>query len=144
MKSFLKRFLNYPVSLLLLCAIVFLSLFRPSDNASFKMLAGMDKAAHFLMYAGLGGVMWLEHYLSHKRIRYMHMLVMSFFIPVLFSGVMELLQSRFTTHRSGDFYDFLFNVAGAAFANVACFYALRPVLDRRLKRNSKKDTIATS
>lgn len=133
MKSFLKRFLNYPVSLLLFFAILYLSLFKPSDNDSLKMFAGMDKVAHFLMYAGLSGVMWLEHYLSHSRIMYLHMLVMSFLIPVLFSGVMELMQSRLTTHRSGDLYDFIFNVAGVAFANVVCFYALRPLLDRKLK-----------
>ena len=43
MKSFLKRFLNYPVSLLLLCAILYLSLFRPSGDDTFKFFAGIDK-----------------------------------------------------------------------------------------------------
>lgn len=134
MKSLLKRFLNYPVSLLLLCVILYLSLFRPSGDDAFKLFAGIDKVVHFIMYAGLSAVMWFEHYWSHKKIKYMHILVMSFFIPVLFSGVIELLQSRLTTYRSADFYDFVFNVIGVVFANVVCIYVLKPFLDKKLKR----------
>lgn len=134
MKSFLKRFLNYPVSLLLLCTILYLSLFKPSDNDSLKLFAGIDKVAHFVMYAGLSCVLWFEHYRSHDRIRYIRIFIMSFIVPIFFSGVMELLQSGLTTYRSGDFYDFIFNVTGVVFANALCFYALRPLLDRNLRR----------
>ncbi|MBR4066002.1 MAG: VanZ family protein [Bacteroidaceae bacterium] len=137
MKSFLKRFLNYPVSLLLLCAILYLSLFKPSVNDSFKLFANMDKVAHFFMYAGLSLVMWFEHYRSHDRISYLHVLVMSFFIPVLFSGAMELMQSGLTDYRTADYYDFLFNFAGSLSANVVCFLVIKPFLDKKYKRMSK-------
>ena len=136
MKSFLKRFLNYPLSLLLLCVILYLSLFKPSGNDAIRLFANMDKVAHFIMYAVLSAVMWFEHYRSHSRLRYLHMLVMSFLVPVLFSGAMEYMQGWITDYRSADIVDFLFNVAGVVFANVVCIYALRPFLDKKLKKNN--------
>ena len=136
MKSFLKRFLNYPLSLLLLCVILYLSLFKPSDNDAIRLFANMDKVAHFIMYAVLSAVMWFEYYRSHSRLRYLHMLVMSFLVPVLFSGAMEYMQGWMTDYRSADIVDFLFNVAGVVFANVVCIYALRPFLDKKLKKNN--------
>ena len=136
MKSFLKRFLNYPLSLLLLCVILYLSLFKPSGNDAIRLFANMDKVAHFIMYAVLSAVMWFEYYRSHSRLRYLHMLVMSFLVPVLFSGAMEYMQCWITNYRSADIVDFLFNVAGVVFANVVCIYALRPFLDKKLKKNN--------
>lgn len=134
MKNFLKRFLHYPVSLLILCAILYLSLFKPAGNDTLKLFAGMDKVAHFMMYAVLSSAMWFEHYWFYARIRYARILMMSFVIPVLFSGVMEIMQMELTTCRSADILDFLFNVAGVVFANLICFFVLRPVIDRKLKR----------
>lgn len=131
MKNFLKRFLHYPVSLLILCAILYLSLFRPSGDDSLKLFAGIDKVAHFAMYAVLSAAMWLEHYCFYARIRYVRILIMSFLIPVLFSGAMEIMQSELTTYRSADILDFLFNVAGVVFANIVCFFVLRPIIDKR-------------
>lgn len=134
MKNFLKRFLHYPVSLLILCAILYLSLFKPAGNDTLKLFAGMDKVAHFMMYAVLSSAMWFEHYWFYARIRYARILMMSFVIPVLFSGVMEIMQMELTTYRSADILDFLFNVTGVVFANLICFFVLRPVIDRKLKR----------
>ena len=37
--------------------------------------------------------------------------------PVLFSGVVELLQAYCTTYRGGDWWDFAANTAGALLAS---------------------------
>ena len=136
MNSFLKRFLDYPLSLLLLCVILYLSLFRPSGDDTVRLFANMDKVAHFLMYAVLSAVMWFEYYRAHSNIRYLHMLAVTFLVPVIFSGAMEYMQGWLTDYRSADIVDFLFNVAGVVFANVVCIYALRPFLDKKLKKNN--------
>ena len=135
MKSFLKRFLNYPLSLLLLCVILYLSLFKPSGNDAIRLFANMDKVAHFIMYAVLSAVMWFEYYRSHSRLRYLHMLVMSFLVPVLFSGAMEYMQGWMTDYRSADIVDFLFNVAGALAANLICLFVVQPLLKNGARKN---------
>lgn len=135
MKSFLKRFLDYPLSLLLLCVILYLSLFRPSDDIQLpRLFEHMDKVAHFLMYAALSAVVWFEYYRAHSNIRYLRMLAVTFLVPALFSGAMEYLQGWITDYRSADIVDFLFNVAGALAANVICLFVVQPLLGKKNKK----------
>lgn len=115
--KYLKR---YPLSLLTLGAIVYLSLFKPSDDVSLSLFAHMDKLAHFVMYAGLSTIIWFEFFRSHSGIKSIKAFIAMFLIPALFSGLMEYLQSELTTYRAGDAMDLLFNVLGIIFANIVC------------------------
>ena len=134
LKYILKYLKRYPLSILTFCAIVYLSLFKPSDGMKLQLFEGMDKVAHFCMYAGLSFIIWFEFFRVHEKRNSFKAFLAMFLIPLIFSGVMEIMQMELTTYRSADILDFLFNVAGVVFANVICFFVLRPVIDRKLKR----------
>ena len=134
LKYILKYLKRYPLSILTFCAIVYLSLFKPSDGMKLQLFEGMDKVAHFCMYAGLSFIIWFEFFRVHEKRNSFKAFLAMFLIPLIFSGVMEIMQVELTTYRSADILDFLFNVAGVVFANVICFFVLRPVIDRKLKR----------
>ena len=134
LKYILKYLKRYTLSILTFCAIVYLSLFKPSDGMKLQLFEGMDKVAHFCMYAGLSFIIWFEFFRVHEKRNSFKAFLAMFLIPLIFSGVMEIMQMELTTYRSADILDFLFNVAGVVFANVICFFVLRPVIDRKLKR----------
>ena len=49
-----------------------------------------------------------------------------FVCPVLFSGMVELLQEYCTTYRGGDWLDFAANTTGAVLASMVGYFILRP------------------
>lgn len=137
MVRFLNIFRRYPVSLLTISVILYLSLYKPAGKSALMMIANMDKIAHFLMYATLSTVLWCEYYGSHYKVRYWRLLLSSFALPVLFSWLMEYLQEKLTTYRCNDPNDLIFNIAGVVFANVFCFIVLKRIYG---KRSKKKET----
>lgn len=137
MVRFLNIFRRYPVSLLTISVILYLSLYKPAGKSALMMIANMDKIAHFLMYATLSTVLWCEYYGSYYKVRYWRLLLSSFALPVLFSWLMEYLQEKLTTYRCNDPNDLIFNIAGVFFANVFCFIVLKRIYG---KRSKKKET----
>lgn len=127
---------KYPLSLLTFLAILYLSLFKPSGETDIMLFANMDKVAHFIMYAGLSFIIWCEFFKTHRRTKKWKKILALFFIPALFSGVMEICQSELTEHRTGDIWDFIFNLLGILFSNIVCLFLLRPLLDRTSRRGT--------
>ena len=115
MLYFLKR---YPVSLLVISAVVYLSFFRP-PSTELDGIPNIDKVVHVCMYFGMSGMLWFEFLRAHRRDHtpLWHAWVGAFLCPVLFSGVMELLQAYCTTYRGGDWLDFAANATGAVLAS---------------------------
>ena len=131
----LKYLKRYPISLLVFAAIVYLSLFRPSDDMQLPMLfEHMDKVVHFIMYAGLSFIIWYEFFRSHSNRKSIKMFLAIFLIPALFSGFMEYMQSKATDYRSGDIMDLLFNVLGIIFSNIICLTLFTYLLGKRTTR----------
>lgn len=134
--GYLKR---YPLSLLTFAAIVYLSLFRPSDDMQLPMLfEHMDKVVHFIMYAGLSFIIWYEFFRSHTKGMNIKLFLAIFLIPALFSGLMEYMQSKATDYRSGDIMDLLFNVLGIIFSNIICLTLFSYLLGKRKRRTNKE------
>ena len=115
MLYFLKR---YPVSLLVIAAVVYLSFFRP-PSTELDGIPNIDKVVHVCMYFGMSGMLWFEFLRAHRRDHtpLWHAWVGAFLCPVLFSGVVELLQAYCTTYRGGDLLDFAANATGAVLAS---------------------------
>ena len=115
MLYFLKR---YPVSLLVISAVVYLSFFRP-PSTELDGIPNIDKVVHVCMYFGMSGMLWFEFLRAHRRDHtpLWHAWVGAFLCPVLFSGVVELLQAYCTTYRGGDWLDFAANATGAVLAS---------------------------
>ena len=115
MLYFLKK---YPVSLLVILAVIYLSFFRP-PSTDLGTIPNIDKVVHVCMYFGMSGMLWLEFLRAHRRDRapLWHAWVGALLCPVLFSGMVELLQAYCTTYRGGDWLDFAANTAGALLAS---------------------------
>lgn len=110
---------RYPFTILCICAIWFLCFctmpHTPLDNVRF-----IDKWVHICMYGGTCGVMWIEYLRHHKKANIRRLLMFAWFLPVVMSGLIELLQAYCTGgRRSGDWLDFAANATGATLAFIA-------------------------
>jgi VanZ like family. len=126
---YIKR---YPLSLLVITTVLFLSFFSPPSVKT--EITNLDKFAHFCMYAGLSGIIWVEFLRSHRN--YGKSILKAWFgvfvCPLIFSGVVELMQEYLTEHRSGDWIDFWANTCGVAMAALFVNVVLRPrILNKR-------------
>lgn len=129
MLSYLKK---YPLSLVVIVAIIYLSFFRP-PTTDLDKIPGIDKVAHICMYLGLSGMLWLEYLLKHKgNFNGRHVFVGAVVLPILFSGCVELLQEYCTTYRGGDWLDFAANSTGVIVAGLIGYFILRPRLANKI------------
>lgn len=105
---------KYPLSIIIILTVVYLSFFKPPTNDDMPNIPHLDKLVHFCMYLGMSGMLWFEFYRAHRceRPPMMHAWIGACFSPILFSGVVELLQQHATTHRGGDWLDFMANTLG--------------------------------
>lgn len=126
---------KYPLSLLIIGIVLYLSFFRPPTVEAAK-IPGIDKIAHICMYGGLSGVLWLEFLRNHRKrgLVMWHAWVGAVACPVLLSGLVELLQEYCTVHRGGDWFDFLANITGVALATLVSYFVLRPRILNRTER----------
>lgn len=113
MKSFsFQKFKIKPLSLFWAFIILLLSLlsFQNIEKEKLELIPHLDKLAHLSMYFILSFLMSIDYFKKTKK------KIMSIFIPaaisILYSGILELLQ-YFSTYRSVDIYDFLFNCIGS-------------------------------
>ena len=124
MLYYIKR---YPVSLLIILTVIYLSFFKP-PTTDLSNIPYIDKIVHICMYLGMSGMLWLEFLRAHQKgdSPLWHAWVGAFVCPVLFSGMVELLQEYCTTYRGGDWLDFAANTAGALIASLIGYFVLRP------------------
>ena len=100
---------KYPLSIIVGITIFYLSLFTPPEFPKLiDILWEPDKIIHVLMYAGFNAVVLFE---SRKGLTFKKLILLSL-IPLLFGGIMEILQETLTTDRTGSWYDFIANSAG--------------------------------
>jgi len=118
---------KYPVSLVIILAVIYLSFFKP-PTTDLGTIPNLDKVVHICMYFGMSGMLWLEFLRAHRRDRtpMWHAWVGAFVCPVLFSGAVELLQAFCTTYRGGDWLGFSANTTGAVLASLVACFVLKP------------------
>jgi VanZ family protein len=107
---------HYPLTLLCLATVWYLSLFvimpeTPMDNVPF-----IDKWTHLVMYGGTCSVMWIEYLRFHNTLKRLKLFLYAWLGPILMSGLLELLQKYCTTTRSGEWLDFAANSTGVTLA----------------------------
>lgn len=123
MLQYLKK---YPLSLLTVAAVLFLSLFNPPQLEEENNIPHLDKLVHFCMYGTLSGLLWIEYLRKHHKHTNMHrVFIGAGMLPILLGGFIELLQAYLTTYRSGDWADMLANTAGVAAACLIGYLILR-------------------
>ncbi len=123
---------KYPVSLAVILAVIYLSFFKP-PKTELDTVKGFDKLVHVLMYLGMSGMLWWEFLKAHRkrRVPLWHAWIGALVCPVLFSGLVEILQARCTTYRGGDWWDFVASSAGAVLASLIGYFVFRPMMARK-------------
>ena len=129
---------KYPISLLIIATVIYLSIFRPPSTELSK-IPNIDKIVHFCMYGGMSGMLWLEFLWTHrmKKTQMWRAWLGACLCPILFSGCIELLQEYCTDYRGGDWMDFAANSLGAITASLIAYFLIRPYMER--KYNAPKD-----
>lgn len=120
----LKR---YPLSIIILAAIIYLSFFKP-PKTTLSEIQNIDKVAHIFMYGGFCVILWFEYFLSHLRVNVKNIFWGAIIGPILFSGTIELLQELLTRYRGGDWIDVLFNSIGVICAALFSIYVTKPLM----------------
>lgn len=74
----------------------------------------IDKIGHFLMYFGLSGATALNYiHIKRGRIDMKKLIVGAFLLPIIYGGIIELMQNYIFYPRSGDWFDFLADILGS-------------------------------
>lgn len=127
----------YPLSILITAAVIFLSL---SDFSHMKIdqFNLSDKVVHGIMYAGMASVFWFEYLINDRcTLSAIKILVWLILAPILLGGLLEIMQEHLTDYRSGDWFDFVADIAGVVLAAAIGLNVQRPVIRRfQSARNS--------
>lgn len=124
--SYLKK---YPLSILIIGVILFLSFFNPPETP-LNGVTNIDKVLHFLMYFGFCSVLWFEYFRSHKHAEAKRLIPWAIVAPILLSGLIEIGQQTLTPTRAAEWLDFLFNSLGCLSAALFSQIVTRRILRR--------------
>jgi VanZ family protein len=104
------------LSLLVACVILFLSFTGAStfNKLHLPAIPYLDKIVHSIMYFSLMSALLFE---NRKELNSLKSYFSLALIPLLFGGTIEIMQSMFTSSRSGDILDFCANAAGILLAS---------------------------
>lgn len=108
---------HYPLSLLCIALIWFLSLTPFFPETPFDNVQFIDKWTHLVMYGGTCGVIWWEYLRHHQQLNKRKLLLWPLLGMIALGGVMELLQAYCTTTRSGEWLDFYADTVGVLLGN---------------------------
>lgn len=132
MLYYLKK---YPLTWLVVIAILYLSFFKPPQT-DIEEIPGIDKLVHTCMYGGLCFLLWVEYLRIHRTVNRVKMLIGGILMPIALSGVIELMQHYCTEHRGGDWIDFAANTLGVLLAALTGYYVLRPIIWKNRNRSA--------
>lgn len=126
MKSEWLNYLYLPIATSLiifyLCCLI-QSSDVPEVEVSLPFNIQMDKAVHFCMYFGLSITAAFNYLRINKgNVNLIYLLIATFIIPVLYGGLIEIIQHNYCENRSGDWYDFLADFIGSLLALPFIFY----------------------
>ena len=79
------------------------------------MIPYFDKIVHFLMYFVFSLLFLYENFHSNieKKKKPIKIYLVTIFLSLIIGGIIEIIQSDFTTYRSGDILDWYFDMAGS-------------------------------
>ena len=127
MKKTLDFVKKYPLSLLCITAVWYLSIWFLPPDTPLNGVPLMDKWTHFVMYGGTCAVIWWEKTRGTRcevrgtkcEVRGTWGFAIGCWTAlVLMSGMIELIQEHLTDNRSGEWLDFLANAIGCTIGTV--------------------------
>jgi len=109
---------SFFLALIWVVLVTVLSLINGSSFSGFgPTIPNADKLVHFLFYFVMQILLCFALCKSYNLIKYLYILLFT----LSYGIIIELLQEKITTTRSGDFYDFLANALGAITAFLLLF-----------------------
>lgn len=133
MKNY-SRYLLLPIFVVLL---IFTGTCLISSSSIPSVPSGLpwDKLVHFGMFFVLSFVNFVDYYkLCDGKPPILRWIFWGFVLPVIYGGVIEILQERFFD-RSGDWFDFIADALGSASAMVLILF-LHNLFARKEKKVS--------
>ena len=121
---------KYPLSLLVIAAILFLSLFNP-PKTKLDPITGIDKVVHVCMYMGLELIIWIEYLRNHTKLNWLKILLFGIIAPIALGGLMEIAQMKLTQGRSGEWADLWADVIGVLIGTAIGYFAIRTVFRKK-------------
>lgn len=121
MKQFI---LKYPLSLTVIAAIIFLSLFNP-PSTGLDPIPGIDKIVHICMYGGLALMIWLEYIRHHQSLDWKKIIWLAIVAPILLGGLMEIAQATMTENRSCELADLIADAIGVIAGAAVGYWVIR-------------------
>ena len=109
---------RYPITLLLVLAIVLLSLLPIPDVNIGVEVPLADKWTHMVMYGVLTLAIWFDYKRSHEKCNAGRLFIFAFLAPIAMGGTLELMQAYLTTCRSGEWLDFVANSIGVCIGTI--------------------------
>lgn len=114
----LKRIFRYTWPPAIVAVIIFyLCCLIPTNDipdVEFDFFIPTDKIVHFLMYFGLSIVASFNYIYDRKgKIIILKLVAFAILVPIVYGGLIEILQAEYFIGRSGDWYDFLADVLGS-------------------------------
>ena len=113
-----STFNKYLISIFTGCLILFLSTTDAENLARLPRFYGADKLLHLLMYMGLSFSLSMENSIA----KYKKRLALVLLFPILYGGIIEIVQEYCLVLRSGDWIDWVADIVGAA---TGCLLAAR-------------------
>jgi len=116
---FIKKFIKFHgFSILCSICILILCVVKLPNQNSMSLFPNFDKFVHFMMYFSLSTILILETIGSQKKsIRnFLRTALVALITSLILGGLIEIIQSDFTTYRSGDIMDWLFDISGSVAA----------------------------
>lgn len=100
-------------------------------EVGFEFFIPTDKLVHYTMYLGLSGATGLYYVYDRKgHINILKMLIGAIIIPILYGGLIEIVQWQFFPPRSGDWYDLLADALGSLTALPVILYCRKYYLNK--------------
>ena len=109
---------KYPFSTCCLVLIWILSFYPFPEMEDLEDVPFVDKWTHIVMYGGTCCVIWTEYIRQHLTLDGEKLFFYAWLLPILMSGVIELLQEHCTTYRGGEWLDLAANSTGVTLAVV--------------------------
>ena len=121
---------KYPLSLLVIAAILFLSLFNP-PKTKLDPINGIDKVVHVCMYLGLELIIWIEYLRHHENLNWVKILIFGIIAPIALGGLMEIAQMELTKGRSGEWADLWADAIGVLVGTAIGYFAIQTIFKKK-------------
>lgn len=85
-----------------------------------------DKVVHIILYFGLSFLLYLEYsndFFSKDKYRYFYLIIL--FIPLLYGGLIEILQGLFFPPRTAEWGDWFADILGSVLGFGASFFIFK-------------------